>query len=162
MTKTKFKKYECPECGEEMWNNTFKKKKGEVKSTYPDLKCKDTSCGHAIWFKKEDKKKENKSMSTNGDGVYNEVPLGMYTAWAKDIVIAFVNKGTIKTEKQAFEKLEKYITIMGKIVNKPEGSIKKKNKVKEEEPEEVEEEEVEEDSADEKVDLDDLNLDDLD
>lgn len=44
----------CPECGGAMWDN--REDKRNPKS--PDYKCKDKSCGHAVWL--NDKKDEPK------------------------------------------------------------------------------------------------------
>jgi len=36
----------CEKCGGAMWNNTVNKKNPKG----PDYKCKDVSCGHAVWL----------------------------------------------------------------------------------------------------------------
>ncbi len=43
----------CPECGGMMWDNRPKKASGEFKSTAPDYKCKNKSCGGVIWPPKD-------------------------------------------------------------------------------------------------------------
>lgn len=43
----------CPICNGEMWNNTFKKSKGEMNPKAPDYKCKDKNCTGVIWPPKD-------------------------------------------------------------------------------------------------------------
>lgn len=39
----------CPKCDGEMWDNRFKKKRGEFSPKAPDFKCKDSDCEGVIW-----------------------------------------------------------------------------------------------------------------
>lgn len=41
----------CPKCNSEMWDNREDKKNPKS----PDYKCKDKTCGHAIWLDKKQK-----------------------------------------------------------------------------------------------------------
>jgi hypothetical protein len=43
----------CPVCSGPMWNNTFKKSKGEMNPKAPDYKCKDANCTGIIWPPKD-------------------------------------------------------------------------------------------------------------
>ena len=40
----------CPKCEGFMWDNREQKERGQRKSTYPDLTCKDKACDNAIWL----------------------------------------------------------------------------------------------------------------
>lgn len=48
---------QCPNCSSEMWDNRETKRNPKQ----PDYKCKDKSCGHAIWL---DSKKKSNGAST--------------------------------------------------------------------------------------------------
>lgn len=41
--------YHCPKCGEAMWDNRADKEARKVKPNYPDFKCRNKGCDHAIW-----------------------------------------------------------------------------------------------------------------
>jgi hypothetical protein len=45
----------CPECGGQMWDNRATKK-----GRQPDYKCKDKSCGKAVWLNSESKETNRK------------------------------------------------------------------------------------------------------
>jgi len=63
----KYWKFYC-DCGAEMWNNSYKKSKGDLSAKAPDLRCKDDNCScgsenkkgdynpNSVWF--EDKEME--------------------------------------------------------------------------------------------------------
>lgn len=53
---------QCPQCSSEMWDNRENKKNPKG----PDYKCKDKTCGHAIWLDK--KKPASGAPKSNGGG----------------------------------------------------------------------------------------------
>jgi len=76
----------CPKCGQsEMWDNTAPGAKKNPKS--PDYKCKDQTCGHAIW---QDKGSVKSAPRVEKKGVDCKA---MIMAYAKDLVVAELSAG---------------------------------------------------------------------
>lgn len=65
----------CPDCDGPMWDNRRDKATGKSKPTYPDFKCKDRSCGKAVWIDKKKPTQEAPAFTAAAPAT-DEPPLG--------------------------------------------------------------------------------------
>jgi len=74
---------ECPKCGGEMWDNRVSKKNPKG----PDYKCKDKTCGEAIWLNDLKEKPEVIKEPAKNNGTSTEM---MRLAYRKDLMCEII------------------------------------------------------------------------
>jgi len=148
----------CPDCGSEMYDNRLAKQQGKYKPNAPDFKC--PSCGKAIWLQ-SNKKKNNYQQRNNytpknipEKTTVEKVPQSMYSAWAKDLAVVYLQANPPKNKKEVVEIFKYFLSAVKDSLNNS-GQVENV-KLPDIEPE-TQTNEVEED-----VNIDDLDFGDLD
>ena len=116
----------CPTCGGKMWDNRTSKRS----PNHPDFRCQDKKCKDGkgyqtgVYVPKDMKDQSDQEAITKpvtttttthkkSDNYGNSVPPSMYGAWAKDMVVAFVEKGIIKTIPEAQNEFSNMLKSVG-------------------------------------------------